>query len=703
MRIIIYIPLFVDVTAPLLGAPSLAAYLSANGFQDVRVCDMNTELLHFLERSDYLEKQAEKVIADFESLNDGPAMTDGQASLYAQLHSLYSFCKFGLYGQWGNYLNKLRNGESFYDVLPYTITIKNYFEQCFKLMSYGQSWEVDFLFACRLNDALDVRGDLFDRFYREWLLPKFLELNPDVVGFSVCYSDQYQPAVSLAKRIREISPGKAIVFGGTHLNVLKEQHLMTEAGHFQFADFYILGEGEIPLAALLTEMEGARDWSRVPNLLYRDGDRVILNPLLDGVDIDKLPAPDYSVLPLADYLSPEMVLPYRIARGCYWNKCAFCVHFQTRHFSFKSADAVVADIKRYIGLFNTRCFYFVDDSLPKKFLDRFCQLLEEENIRILWVGNIRCEKFLNGDYIEKLARSGCKQLYLGIESGSQRILNLIRKGIDIAWCEKIINECHRCGIAVKMNFIKGLPYEDEQDIRETLDFIRRTAKNSDIIALTPLGIGENTDIAKNPDHFGVQLLDKKDPQRLFLSFKRTEGILEFDKIDRLYDENVDLFNRFSFFNRIHHMLFSTRFGAEEYQSLTPRLFMIEKKAREYLFRDSGAVTPDLSKKPVFAQKHMPLLLNFNLKQIAGYHQAEGAPPLAPRQTIYLYSLLNFEILSEISMFTYQFLILCDGVLTVQEIINRLHAQFPTVPLQEIEKHTITNLRNMYGLYVTDIA
>jgi tRNA A37 methylthiotransferase MiaB len=698
MRILLYIPTFIDVTAPLLGIPSLVAYLKKNGFTDIVVKDLNLEILDYLAEADYLDNQAKRVTRDFEQLNDMQELTAATAKKYEKLVHLYIFCQSDLHRKLEEYAYMLRDPGQFYDISYYMLNIKSFFDNCFKLINYKNPMDIDYLFASKAARKITDDNELFAGFYKSRVLPGIEELQPGVIGISVCYASQYQPAVYLGRLIKEKFPHIHLVMGGTHLNELKNNQLTVRKEYFSYVDSYLVGEGEIPFLALLKELEGGGDLSKVPNLIYCAGDNVRVNEPAAGLPVHELPQPDFTCLPLNDYLSPGTVLPYRIARGCYWNRCAFCVHFQTKDFSFKKAGQVFEEVKALSEKYHAQYFYFVDDSIPKAFLEKFMDRIEAENLEITWVVNIRCEPFLTGEFIKRLSQCGCRQLYLGIESGSQRILDLIEKGIKIDTVEQIINHCHKYGIAVKMNFIKGLPHEDKQDIEDTLNFIKRTAKNSDIIALTPLGVGENTDISREPGRFGIEILDKKDASGLFFYFRRTKGIVSPAEIDRLYHDPM-IFDRFSFFNRIHHLFFTAKFPKKDFEQLTPRMFLISDNIENYLVRDINDLHIDMEKKPVFKNNHRPQLFNYNIKQV----REMTGETLSPGQTIYLYSLLNYEILADISPFTYQFLVQCTGQKNINQILDDFKSKYPHVDPKQLETQTVNNIKYLYKYKVIDIA
>jgi len=698
MRILLYIPTFIDVTAPLLGIPSLVAYLKKNGFNDIVVKDLNLELLEYLTEADYLDNQAKLVTRDFEQLNNLPELTAETAKEYEKLVHLYIFCQSNLHRKLEEYTYMLRDPEHFYDISYYMLNIKSFFDNCFKLINYKNSMDIDYLFASQTAKEITGDNQLFAGFYKTRILPGIEELQPDVIGVSVCYASQYRSSVYLCRLIKEKFPRIHLFMGGTHLNELKNNHLGTRKEYFSYVDGYLVGEGEIPFLSLLKELENSGDLAKVPNLIYCPGGTIKANEPVTGLPVHELPRPDFNCLPLKNYLSPETVLPYRIARGCYWNRCAFCVHFQTKDFSFKKAGQVFEEIKALSEKYHTRYFYFVDDSIPKAFLEKFMDLIEAEKLKITWVINIRCESFLTEDFIKRLSQCGCRQLYLGIESGSQRILDIIEKGIKIQQVEQIINHCHRYGMSVKMNFIKGLPHEDKQDIEDTLNFIKRTAKNCDIIALTPLGVGENTDISREPGRFGIDILDKKDASGLFFYFRRTKGIIDPKEIDRLYHDPM-IFDRFSFFNRIHHLFFTGKFPGKDFEQFTPRMFLISDNIENYLVRDINDLNIDMEKKPVFKNNHQPQVFNYNLKQV----REISGDPLAPRQTIYLYSLLNLEILADISAFTYQFLVQCTGQKNINAILEDFKSKYPNVDPKQLETQAVNNIKYLYKYKVIDIA
>ncbi len=488
MKLLFIIPPFVDITAPLLGLPFLVAYLKCKSFSDIHIMDLNIEFLDFLSESDYLEKQACLIIEDFEILDRLGSLERSQYKKYQHLVSLYGFCVTKGYKNLNYYMNFLREKETFYDVSRYSNEVLTFFHLCFQLVNYKSPASISFLFYTSNTNLIPEGEHIFSRYYEEKVLPRISRLRPDIIGFSVCYEFQFFHAMYLGKRIKKNHPSIFVVVGGTHMKMMQRDFQEGNIDFFSSADAYVIGEGEIPMNALLLKLqEGGKDLSSVPGLFYMDNqNQVQVTEPSHPIPLDELPLPDFTDLPLDKYLSFKNVIPYRVSRGCYWNKCAFCSHFQTREFSFKKARHVLEDIKKLMTLYKTDFIYFVDDALPQAFLEKFADLSIAKKIDVKWLGNIRPEKFLTEPFIQKMAQAGCREVYLGIESASQKLLDAVHKGIDINTVKQIVNDCHKHSISIKMNFISGLPFETSKDICQTIRFIKNNAKNCDIICLTPV-------------------------------------------------------------------------------------------------------------------------------------------------------------------------------------------------------------------------
>ncbi|MDQ1354210.1 MAG: hypothetical protein QG657_4519, partial [Acidobacteriota bacterium] len=547
-----------------------------------------------------------------------------------------------------------------------------------QLVNYKSQASISFLFYTHSTDPIPAGNHVFTRFYHEMVLPQINRLNPDIIGMSICYEFQFPHAVFLGSQIKENNSSSFILIGGTHVQMLEEELLKGNNDLFSFADAYILGEGEIPTVTFLEAIQSGKKFAPIPKLFFKGQhhfEKTTGN--VDLIPLTNLPLPDFTDLPLDRYLSPKTVIPYRVSRGCYWNKCAFCSHYQSRSFSFKKAEQVITDIKELTKRHHTDYIYFVDDALPKGFLEKFSDLSILENLDIKWLGNIRAEEFFTEALIKKMSQAGCKELYIGIESASQKLLDFIQKGITIDTVERIITDCHKHAISMKMNFIEGLPGEDHDDISQTVRFIKKNARNCDIICLTPLVVDSHTPLADNPQNFGLEIGHKKRSYSTALEFKRTSGILNDDIIHKLYSQDGDRINRFHFFSRIHHFLYTPRFSRKEFEQLEIQYFLLSDKIQNSAPPSKRQIHLDLTQIP-YLKDYRFIPLNFC---IDGENTELTDESLTAQKTYHIYSLQNFSYDYAFNETGYQLLSLCDGQNSIKNIASIFSNQQSATELQ----------------------
>jgi radical SAM superfamily enzyme YgiQ (UPF0313 family) len=187
--------------------------------------------------------------------------------------------------------------------------------------------------------------------------------------------------------------------------------------------------------------------------------------------------PDYSTFPLADYLSPGFILPYSASSGCYWRRCAFCPEkAEANAYRPVSDDQVISELAQWNVLHDpgktTRpaLIHLTDNAIRPSLLRKMT--LHPPGIP--WYGFARISKDLTDpEFCLSLKRAGCAMLKLGIESGSQRVLDELDKGIDLRMASETLIALHQAGIATYVYLLFGTPPEQESDALQTLDFVIR--------------------------------------------------------------------------------------------------------------------------------------------------------------------------------------------------------------------------------------
>ncbi len=290
-----------------------------------------------------------------------------------------------------------------------------------------------------LQAAAQPEQNPFYRFFQA-RLPQLLE-GVSTVGISLTFLSQALCSFSLIGLIRQQFPAIRIVLGGG----LVTTWLARPDWQNPFAglvDHLISGPGEQPLLELLRQ-----DTSQCNSM------------------------PDYQQLPLQQYLSPGLILPYSAASGCWWNRCSFCPERAegNRYHPLPTAR-VLAELHELVARYQPRLLHLLDNALSPALL----QGLVEQPPGVDWYGFVRFEERLSDPgFCRALRQSGCVMLKLGIESGDQTVLDKLHKGIRVEQAGRILENLHAAGIAVYGYLLFGTPAEDQAAARRTLAFTQQ--------------------------------------------------------------------------------------------------------------------------------------------------------------------------------------------------------------------------------------
>ncbi len=270
------------------------------------------------------------------------------------------------------------------------------------------------------------------------------ELLADVgaVGFSLNYLSQALCTFAMIGYIKKCHPNMRIVVGGGL--VTSWMHRPDWRSPFEsLVDDLISGPGEEPLLAL----SGKAD---------KPGSHI---------------TPDYSTLPLKDYFSPGLVLPYSAADGCYWNRCSFCPErAEGNKYRPVSTSHVLSDLKLLVEQSRPVLVHLLDNAISPSLL---CALAEHPPIAP-WYGFARIDEHLaDPEFCHSLKRSGCIMLKVGLESGDQGVLDRMGKGINLGLASQVLNNLKNAGISVYCYLLFGTPGETLTEARHTLKFVVR--------------------------------------------------------------------------------------------------------------------------------------------------------------------------------------------------------------------------------------
>jgi len=179
--------------------------------------------------------------------------------------------------------------------------------------------------------------------------------------------------------------------------------------------------------------------------------------------------PDYRSLPLDDYLAPGLILPYSTASGCYWGRCSFCPETaEGNRYKPLAPEQVMIELHDLIRERPPVLLHLLDNAISPKLLRTFT----EKHPGAPWYGFARISQELTNDgFCRALKRSGCVMLKLGLESGNQRVLNAMNKGIEVDMAAQVLKTLGKAGIATYIYLLFGSPEETVTAARQTLDFV----------------------------------------------------------------------------------------------------------------------------------------------------------------------------------------------------------------------------------------
>jgi hypothetical protein len=315
-----------------------------------------------------------------------------------------------------------------------------------------------------------------------------VEFKPTIVGFTV-YQFSEEPTKWMIQELKNRIPGLIIAVGGSNV-----QH-----GWFRvepYYDYVVNGEGEEAILRILDEVERG---------VKHTEPQYIKQPEDQRINISNMPMPDYSSIDFNDYEIPNGVNS-ELSRGC-TAKCTFCE--ETHFWKYRQRQAVDAleEIEWLYYNKGTDIIWFIDSLVNGnlKELRAFAKGVVAKGLKIKWTGYARCDGRMDLEYLQDLADSGCIALNFGCESGSQKILNDIDKGVTVEEMEQNFRDCKAVGIYAATNWIVGFPTETYQDFADTMTFLWRM-RNMNINNLGTgmgFGMGPETIVGQNPDRFNL--------------------------------------------------------------------------------------------------------------------------------------------------------------------------------------------------------
>lgn len=294
------------------------------------------------------------------------------------------------------------------------------------------------------------------------------QYRPDIVGIG-SLTPKIASALVVADLCKDYDPDCLVVMGGAHPTVSPEQCI-----EYPSIDLIVRGEGERTFEELLKEVSGGgKDYRNIRGISYKEDSRVIHNPPREySKDLNAIPFPaTEELLNLNNYTSEDIGL-ILTSRGCPY-RCTYCYHPWKGKLNFRSIDNVIEEIKRVMKGYGTRQFAIKDDTfnVSNSHTVEFCERVIREKLNINWDCTTRVDR-IDEETLKLMIRAGCNVIKVGIETGSQKILEETHKGTTLAHARAAAGLFNKYGVFWSAYFMMGLPQETEEDIWATYRFMK---------------------------------------------------------------------------------------------------------------------------------------------------------------------------------------------------------------------------------------
>ncbi|MEJ7586449.1 MAG: radical SAM protein [Ferruginibacter sp.] len=336
--------------------------------------------------------------------------------------------------------------------------------------------------------ALQQEITYVDKVLISILQNKLEEIKPSLVAISVPFPGNLYASLRCAQWIKKKYPGIKIAMGGGFANT--ELRSLSDARVFEFFDFITLDDGEAPVEKLVQYIDGEVALSELKRCFTLVEGRVVYfdNKSCTDYKQGQVGTPDYSDFLLDRYISAiEIINPMHslwsngrwnkltMAHGCYWAKCTFCdISLDyIKLYEPVTASLLCDRMEELIAQTGENGFHFVDEAAPPALMRALAMEIIRRKLIVSWWTNIRFEKSFTRDLCLLLKASGCIGVSGGLEVASDRLLELIKKGITVAQVARVNKNFTEAGIMVHAYLMYGFPTQTTQETIDSLEMVRQ--------------------------------------------------------------------------------------------------------------------------------------------------------------------------------------------------------------------------------------
>lgn len=339
-----------------------------------------------------------------------------------------------------------------------------------------------------LYEALQQTPTFIDQFLWEILEEKIRTYRPEVVGMSIPFPGNLYGGLRCGQWIKQHFPETQVIMGGGYVNT--ELRSLGDERLFEFVDYVTLDDGEAPIWHLFEYFTGERKKQELKRTFTLQNGVVQYCNGSTELDVPQreVGTPDYGDFQLDQFLSViEIANPMHrlwsdgrwnkltLAHGCYWGKCSFCDVTLDYIKRYEPVDAALLcdRIETLIEQTGQRGFHFVDEAAPPALMRDLALEIIKRGISISWWTNIRFEQSFTEELCHLLAASGCIAVSGGLEVASDRLLDLMKKGVTVVQVARVSRNFTAAGILVHAYLMYGFPTQTDQETIDSLEMVRQ--------------------------------------------------------------------------------------------------------------------------------------------------------------------------------------------------------------------------------------
>ena len=317
---------------------------------------------------------------------------------------------------------------------------------------------------------------------------------PEVVGLT-CKTLGWPNVLEIAKMVKAVRPEAIVVAGGPHMTIYGRESLTWDC-----IDIVCYGDGEDTMLDIVQTLDGGGDLTAIKGTFARRDGHIVKNDARELVmDLDVYPMPALDLLPMDKYHCITVKRPFSTmvsTRGCPWH-CGFCSQVYTSRLRYRSVQAVVDEIQWHVERFGVKEIVMFDETFTvgRSRVLSLCDEIINRKIKIEF--NIRARvDTVDKPMLQALKAAGCRSIHMGVEGGSQRMLDIMKKGITVEQVRQAFQWSQEVGMETRGYFMVGYYDATPEDVEDTIRFARGLALDwASFSVATPLPATEMYDVA----------------------------------------------------------------------------------------------------------------------------------------------------------------------------------------------------------------